>query len=204
MINEEGVDLLEISGGAYEQPQLFGYQGDAQSAKADTANDSTASESTKAREAYFLDYARQVKALAKMPVMVTGGFRSREVMQHAIESGDADVIGLGRPMCGDPEIAGKLLRSEVDETPRFEQSLKVMSGNQASPLKKLWPIQVFGQQAWYYMQIFRLGKGKNPKLSLKPMMCFLRFQNDEFLSALHLKRRKPPLQLERPKYVRNS
>lgn len=193
MINQEGIDLLEISGGSYEQPRLLGYEGDAKSADA--------SDATARREAYFLKYASEVRKLATMPVMVTGGFRSRSVMIDAIESGDTDVIGMGRPLCGDPEIARKLLDGEASEAPRFEQSLKVMSGNQQSPLAKLWPLQVFGQQSWYYMQIFRLARGDEPKLSLKPLACFLRWQNDELLSALLLSRRKTPDIRETPRYV---
>lgn len=193
MLNAEGLDLMEISGGSYEQPRLLGYQGDAQSAHG--------SKSTAKREAYFLEYAKQVRALAKMPVMVTGGFRSREVMLSALESGDADVVGIGRPMCGDPDIAGKLLRGEVSETPRFEQTLTIMRGSQSNPLSRLWPLQVFGQQAWYYMQLFRMGRGKDPKWSLRPMVCFLRYQMDELLQSLLLKRRNPPVEQEVPEHA---
>ncbi|MES1945256.1 oxidoreductase FAD/FMN-binding protein [Salinisphaera sp. PC39] len=193
MINQEGIDLLEISGGSYEQPRLLGYGGD--SASADPGS------STARREAYFLKYASEVRRVAEMPIMVTGGFRSRDVMTDAIESGDTDIIGMGRPMCGDPEIARKLLAGEVEEAPRYEQSLKVMSGNQQNPLVRLWPLQVFGQQAWYYMQLFRLARGEDPKPSLKPLACFLRWQNDELLSALLLNRRRTPQTQETPAYV---
>lgn len=187
-LNQEGLDLLEVSGGSYEQPRLLGYQG------ADESRPEKAS--TLAREAYFLEYAKQVRAIAKMPIMVTGGFRKRSVMEQAITAGDADVIGLGRPLCGDPQLPARLLAGEVDEAPRYELQLKVMSGNQEKPLSRLWPIQVFGQQAWYYLQIFRLGRGKHPKLSLKPMMCFLRFQMDEMWRALRLRRGTVPADRE--------
>ena len=60
-LNEEGIDLLEVSGGTYEQPRLLGYSGDA-----DTASDGPAMrESTlKAVGAYVKDElsrARRVK-----------------------------------------------------------------------------------------------------------------------------------------------
>lgn len=194
-INQEGIDLLEISGGSYEQPRLLGYEG------ADETRPEKSS--TLAREAYFLEYARQVRAIAKMPIMVTGGFRKASVMEEAIKSGDADVIGLGRPLCGDPELPARLLAGEVDEAPRYELQLKVLSGNQDKPLS-LWPIQVFGQQAWYYLQIFRLGRGKNPKLSLRPIICFLRFQMDEMWRALILRRRRVPMEKEDLRHVRNT
>lgn len=195
-LNQEGLDLLEVSGGSYEQPRLLGYEGDAKKVEGES--------STAQREAYFLKYAKQVRAIAKMPVMVTGGFRSREVMVQALASGDADVIGLGRPLCGDPELPTKLLEAEVTEAPRYELSLKVFNGNQQKPMSRLWPIQVFGQQAWYFMQIFRLGRGLDAKLSLKPMICFMRYQFDEFLRAALLRRRRVPGPSEQVSHVRST
>ena len=45
------VDLIEISGGTYEQPQLLGVEGMEEVAEQDVR------ESTIAREAYFVDFA---------------------------------------------------------------------------------------------------------------------------------------------------
>ena len=69
-LNDERVDLLEISGGTYEQPRLLGFEGRAEDAMPVRA-------STRAREAYFLEYASAIRKVARMPLMVTGGFRSR-------------------------------------------------------------------------------------------------------------------------------
>jgi 2,4-dienoyl-CoA reductase-like NADH-dependent reductase (Old Yellow Enzyme family) len=44
-----------------------------------------------------------------MPLMVTGGFRSREGMEAALASGALDVIGLARPFCTHPDCARELL-----------------------------------------------------------------------------------------------
>ena len=64
----EGLDMIEISGGNYESPAMSG----------------SAAASTRAREAYFLDYARTVRQLAgDVPLAVTGGFRSREACRSA-------------------------------------------------------------------------------------------------------------------------
>ena len=63
-LNDAGIDLLEISGGTYEQLEFF------------QQSDDKVRASTKKREAYFLEYAENIKKVAKMPVMVTGGFRS--------------------------------------------------------------------------------------------------------------------------------
>ena len=86
----EGLDLIEVSGGSYEQPAMMG----------------SAADSTRAREAYFLDYARTVRSIVgDIPLAVTGGFRSRSAMEEAVNSGECDVIGLGRPTATTPDAA---------------------------------------------------------------------------------------------------
>ena len=81
-LGEAGIDLLEVSGGTYEQLEFFKPQTEIR-------------ESTRAREAMFLKYAAAIKAVARMPIMVTGGFRTLAGMEAALASGDADLIGLG-------------------------------------------------------------------------------------------------------------
>ncbi len=56
------------------------------------------SENTRGRKAYFIEFAESVREVAKMPVMVTGKFRSLEEIEDALNSGDHDMIGLGRPL----------------------------------------------------------------------------------------------------------
>ncbi|MEM8564672.1 MAG: NADH:flavin oxidoreductase/NADH oxidase family protein, partial [Pseudomonadota bacterium] len=92
-LEQASVDLIEISGGTYEQPKLLGVEGIEEEAEQKVA------QSTRAREAYFVDFAVAMKEKVTVPLMVTGGFRLREVMEQAIENGSANLIGLGRPMC---------------------------------------------------------------------------------------------------------
>src|SRR5262249_30785851 len=66
---EEGIDLLEISGGTYENARLLGAGND--------GPETPKAESTRRREAYFLDYAATIRRAARVPLAVTGGFRSR-------------------------------------------------------------------------------------------------------------------------------
>jgi 2,4-dienoyl-CoA reductase-like NADH-dependent reductase (Old Yellow Enzyme family) len=89
-LNGERIDLLEVSGGTYEQPRLLGFEG-----KRDSVVPMRAS--TRRREAYFAEYAQAIRAVAAMPLMITGGFRTRAGMAEALATGDCDVIGLGRP-----------------------------------------------------------------------------------------------------------
>ncbi|MDO7636609.1 MAG: NADH:flavin oxidoreductase/NADH oxidase family protein, partial [Porticoccaceae bacterium] len=88
-----GVDLIEISGGTYEQPKLLGIAG------IEDEEPQAVAQSTQLREAYFVDFALAMQAKVTIPLMVTGGFRQRAAMEQALASGSADLIGLGRPMC---------------------------------------------------------------------------------------------------------
>ena len=89
---EAGVDLLEISGGTYEQPRLLNLDG------VEPIEEQSLARSTLAREAYFVDFAKAMRDQLSIPIMVTGGLRRSEVMNHVLETGGADMIGLGRPL----------------------------------------------------------------------------------------------------------
>ena len=54
-----------------------------------------------AREAYFLEFAEDIKKIAKMPVMVTGGIRRRAVAEQVLGAG-VDMVGIGTALAIDP------------------------------------------------------------------------------------------------------
>lgn len=58
----------------------------------------------KAREAYFRDWCRQVKAAVDVPVIMVGGLRSRELMEEIVRVGDADLMALCRPLIREPDL----------------------------------------------------------------------------------------------------
>ena len=66
-------------------------------------------ESTVAREAYFLEFAEKVRKEVKVPLMVTGGFRSLAGMREPLRSGALDLIGLGRILAIEPDAPARLL-----------------------------------------------------------------------------------------------
>ncbi|ROO26647.1 NADH:flavin oxidoreductase [Salinisphaera orenii MK-B5] len=156
-LNELAVDLIEISGGSYEQPRLLGHEGDADRAEAPRA-------STRAREAYFLEYAARVRRAARMPVMVTGGFRSRDAMAAAIDEDGVDVIGLGRPLCVDPFFVARLFEGTTEAAADPGAELAYGRGvlGPRSGITALRFINIFSQMGWYYVQLFRLGRGAEP------------------------------------------
>ena len=178
-LNGCGIDLLEISGGTYEQPRLLGYSGQTGSAAGPQP------ESTRQREAYFLEYATAIRKLAKMPLMVTGGFRTRAGMQAALAEGSTDLIGLGRPLCTEPDLPRRLLAGEVDELPAYEDSLRAGPGvfSPASKVFLLRLVNVFGQQGWYYRQLFRLADGLAANLRMGVVSSFVIYLIDEYKRA---------------------
>ena len=186
---EAGVDLLEVSGGNYESLALWDLDGDS-----DTQSEKR--ESTQKREAYFMDYAAQIRRVAKMPLMVTGGFRSRAAMHQAINSGDCDLIGLGRPLCTHTDFPKKLLSGEVDEAPRFEDSVQLGEGRWGvhSPIELIRTINTLGQQGFYYVQLLRMGAGLEPDLKLHPLKAIYQNMSNELKTGRRIK----PFQKEVP------
>lgn len=140
MLNETSLDLLELSGGSLEQPKIVGH------ALRDEGEDGRRT-STAKREAYFLALAGEVRAVARMPVMVTGGFRTRSVMIEALERGELDVIGVGRPFITDPRAGAKLLDGTLQHLPAPDVGL-------------------FNIIPWYTMQLERMADGHDPDLSM--------------------------------------
>jgi 2,4-dienoyl-CoA reductase-like NADH-dependent reductase (Old Yellow Enzyme family) len=117
-LEEDTVDLLEISGGNYENPaMMMGGRG------ADEIRDSTIT-----REAYFMSYARNIREATSIPLMVTGGFRTREAMDAALVEGNVDIIGIGRPMCVDTDAPLQLLSKPNAITIAYEQQIKPSKG----------------------------------------------------------------------------
>lgn len=152
-LQERGVDLIEISGGTYEQPKLLGIEG------MEPADDPAIASSTLLREAYFVDFASAMKAAVDVPLMVTGGFRSRVAMEQALGSGAADIVGLGRPLCVATDGAKRLIEGAATlpavekELSLFPPFLQFLSG-----IKALRAAAGFATQFWFYMQIYAIGR----------------------------------------------
>ncbi|MER7690436.1 NADH:flavin oxidoreductase/NADH oxidase family protein [Streptomyces sp. NPDC097610] len=143
----EGLDLIEISGGSYESPAMMG----------------TAAASTRAREAYFLEYARTVRGLVgDIPLAVTGGFRSRDAMAGAVAARECDVVGIGRPTATTPDAADVILtgRAEAVVAHQMRFGMRRVLGKVAD-LKALDGVL---DLSWHADQLHRLGAGLDPDL----------------------------------------
>ena len=162
-LQEASIDLIEISGGTYEQPKLLGLAGMEEEEKQNVA------QSTMMREAYFVDFAVAMRKKVTVPLMVTGGFRQRTAMEQALESGAADLIGLGRPMCVMTDAPNQLIAG-LEELPRYENSLSLFPSWLAwlGNLKILKAVAGFAVQYWFYGQIDSIGRtgSSDPKLTV--------------------------------------
>jgi 2,4-dienoyl-CoA reductase-like NADH-dependent reductase (Old Yellow Enzyme family) len=148
LIAAEQIDFLEISGGSYENPRMF-------------AADSPRAARTAAREAFFLDYAKAVRArYPNIILMVTGGFRSREGMKAALESNACDLIGIGRPAAIYPHWPKDVILNEEVED---KDAVVKLSLVKPKGLAAWIPVRLIhaGVDAIYYAgQIQRIGEGK--------------------------------------------
>ncbi|QIS15534.1 NADH:flavin oxidoreductase [Nocardia arthritidis] len=143
-LGAEGIDLLEISGGTYESAAMMGV-GEPRKA------------STRAREAYFLDYAERVRATTALPLLLTGGFRTAAGMAEAVASGAVDLVGMARPLVLDPEFPARVLADSATVSTVRPRRLGIDSVDGMTEL------------AWYAQQMARIAVNKRPDPERHPL-----------------------------------
>jgi 2,4-dienoyl-CoA reductase-like NADH-dependent reductase (Old Yellow Enzyme family) len=65
------------------------------------------------REAYFRDWARQVKERVSVPVMMVGGLRSLDLMEEVAAAKEADFVSLCRPFIREPDLVASWEAGQV-------------------------------------------------------------------------------------------
>jgi len=90
-LEEIGLDALEISGGVAGKQNINVQPGIVAGVD----------------EAYFRPLAKKARAVTQLPIMLVGGFRSQEVMEEVLDSGDADFISLSRPFICEPDLPNR-------------------------------------------------------------------------------------------------
>ncbi len=145
MLNELDVDLVELSGGSYEAPAM---QGDARDGR------------TLAREAYFLDFAREIAAVARMPVMVTGGIRRLPVVEQVVDSG-VSMVGIATALAIDPTLPEQWRqgREHSAELPPIRWRRKALASLAYMALVKF--------------QLRRLSLGRQPDPEVSPLRALI-------------------------------
>lgn len=135
---DAGIDLVEISGGTYEAPAMTGIMKD----------------STRQREAYFLDFAEKARKIVnKVPLMLTGGFRTAAGMAEAISSGTIDLVGIARSLAMEPDLPSRLLsgKDPIHHVRPITTGIKMIDR------------MALMEVAWYSRQLRRIGDGRAPK-----------------------------------------
>lgn len=131
------IDLIEVSGGTYEAPAMAGARAD----------------STRKREAYFLDFSEKVRDRTRVPLMVTGGFRSAKGMAEALRSGALDVVGLARPLAIDPALPNRIVAGEDVVSGVSPRRTGIKAIDRAAVL----------EVSWYERQLALMAAGGEPR-----------------------------------------
>ena len=94
----ESIDAIEVSGGTPGSGKLG-------AARPDIVGPED--------EAYFLPQAQAVRRAAPgVPLMLVGGLRSLEIMEHILDSGDADYFSMSRPLIREPDLPMRWLKGD--------------------------------------------------------------------------------------------
>ena len=126
ILDRTSIDLIDISGGTYFPGAKASSEGSSQGP-------------------YFLEFARLARNATNIPLMLTGGFKTRNQAIDAIGSGAVDVVGLARAMVLDPRLADVWL-SENGGDPEFPRFEITPPG---------------GITAWYTMRLTALGEDQD-------------------------------------------
>jgi 2,4-dienoyl-CoA reductase-like NADH-dependent reductase (Old Yellow Enzyme family) len=95
LLEQNKFDFVELSGGTYEK-LAFAHQ----------------RESTKKREAFFLEFAETIApVLTKTKAYITGGLKTVGAMVAALDV--VDGVGLARPVCQEPHLCKDILEGKV-------------------------------------------------------------------------------------------
>ncbi|WP_025129964.1 NADH:flavin oxidoreductase/NADH oxidase family protein [Pseudomonas sp. PH1b] len=140
-----GVDLVELSGGSYEVPAM---QGEARDGR------------TLAREAYFVEFARDIRTVAQMPIMVTGGIRRFPVAEDVVRSG-VDMVGIGTALAIDPYLPRDWLQGK-DSAPQLPP---ITWKNKA--------IAALANMAVVKFQLRKLSRDKTPDPHVSPLRALI-------------------------------
>ena len=134
MLDDKSIDLIDVSGGTY-------FPGAASS-----------SDDASSSGPYFTDFGKRAKAITSAPVMLTGGFRSRDQAVAAIKNGCADAISLGRAMALNVNLANNWLNN-TNLNPVFPKFDNPPSG---------------GITAWYTMRLTAIAEDPDAAFTLSP------------------------------------
>jgi hypothetical protein len=136
-------------------------------------------DSTKQREAYFLDFAEKARKVITSPLVVTGGFRTPEGMAEAIASGAVDFVGIARGMAVEPDLPNRLL---MGKNPLYPVTPKKTG---IGFIDKMGMMEV----SWYTAQLKRMGQGLDTLPNESVFLSFLKVMMHQIKSGLNAPKR---------------
>ena len=135
------MDLLEVSGGTYESPGFMGLG-------------RRFGEVSDGPEAYFLDFAVQLRQEVRIPLLLTGGLRTAAAMRQVVGDGTVDMVGLARPLALEPDLPRRILQGTAESSA-------------VRPLPIGWaPVDAMIEAGWHGAQMARMADGKDPAPNL--------------------------------------
>ena len=134
LLDQTSIDIIDVSGGTY-------FPGAASS-----------SDGTSTSGPYFIDFAKRAKEVTSIPIMLTGGFETRDQAIRALADGSADAISIARAMALNPSLANDWISVEGGdpEFPLFD----------APPRGSV--------TTWYSMRLTALGEDNEEQFDLSP------------------------------------
>ncbi len=168
MLEAGGIDLIEISGGNYERPEMAGYDADGRELRSE-------------HESPFWNSAAATSAVVGVPVMLTGGFLTRAEVDRALAGGVCDMVGAGRPLAVRPDLAGRFVAGETDTLDRPGPRL----GGPAQVRRLLGAAAGTG---WHRIQLQRTGDGRPPLLGFPALPAALDYTMVDWVQALTARR----------------
>lgn len=134
LLDQTSIDIIDVSGGTY------------------FAGAKSSSDEASSSGPYFIDFAKRAKEVTSIPIMLTGGFKTRDQAMKALTDCSADAISIARAMVLNPTLANDWIneRGGDPEFPAFN-----------SPPRG-------GSTAWYSMRLTALGKDEEEQFDLCP------------------------------------
>ncbi|MGF1759525.1 NADH:flavin oxidoreductase/NADH oxidase family protein [Photobacterium sagamiensis] len=129
MLEQEGIDAIEISGGTYESQSMTG---DGQPSGG-----------------YFLEFAKGARKELTIPLIITGGFQSKQHMEAALND-NIDMVGIGRPLILKPNLPIEIMQGSNEI---YQNDMRRSRWNY---------LNIISMLSWWESQMLRIAKGKQP------------------------------------------
>ncbi|MCP4339154.1 MAG: NADH:flavin oxidoreductase [Desulfobulbaceae bacterium] len=93
MLEEHGMDAIEMSGGTFESGKLIPSR--------------VGTSKSEEREVYYRKAAEAFKKEIKLPLILVGGFLSFDIAEEVVASGLTDYVALSRPLIREPQLISR-------------------------------------------------------------------------------------------------